>query len=147
MRSSKPESDDDSDEANSRLIDSLVESLQRNAPKESKCIFLNCEMHLTEGGVTVSGDLFAVTKPFLRSARRVQRTLNLQEVRILDELGPKLMEAAGSQHATLDLVASKAGYSKFVTFEPLRRIGGDDDFFKSKHKAYVQVEPWLGRID
>lgn len=133
--------------ASARLIDELVKSLRRNAPKESKCIFLNCEMHLTKGGVTVSGDLFAITKPVLRSARRVQSVLSLQEVRLLDELGPKLMEASRSQHVILDLIVSKAGYSKFVSFEPLRRIGGDDDFFRSKHKSYVQLEPWLGRID
>jgi hypothetical protein len=131
-----------------RLRDSLVESLRQHAPRGHKCIFLNCELHQTPGGVTVSGDLFAVTVPLFGRPHRNQRTLNLQEVRILDELGPLLMQETGQDHVTLDLLINAIGNCKtFVDFSPLRRIGGDDDFFKSKHKAYVQVEPLLGKID
>ena len=129
------------------FVQELVDSLLKNAPTSFKCIFLNCELHLTAGGATVSGDLFAVTKPIFRTPRRDQRTLALEEVRLLDALAPLLTAGTGLDHATLDLVVrSNKSFSAFVTYEPLRRIGGDNDFFKTKHLAYTQVEPWLARV-
>jgi hypothetical protein len=131
-----------------RLRDRLVESLRSGAPRGHKCVFLNCELHQTPGGVTVSGDLFSVVAPMFGKPRRVQRTLDLQEVRILDELGPMLMKIERKEHVTLDLViASDGKCHTFFDFSPLRRIGGDDDFFKTKHKAYTQIEPWLAQVD
>jgi hypothetical protein len=47
------------------LVQQLIASLLQNAPNPFKCIFLNCELHQTVGGATVSGDLFAVTKRLL----------------------------------------------------------------------------------
>lgn len=35
----------------------------------------------------------------------------------------------------------------FVDWGPLIRISGKDRYFKSKHKAYVGIEPLLGQID
>jgi len=135
------------DAAGLNLLETLVDSLRRNAPKRSKCVFLNCEMHIpNEGAFTVSGDLFAVSKPVLRAPRRVQRALTVHEVQLLDTFGSDLMRARERQHAILDVIVSDAGYKHFISFGPLRRIRGNDDFFKSKHKSYVHLEPWLGQI-
>lgn len=129
------------------LTESLVASLREGNPKGAKCTFLNCEMHLTDGGVTVSGDLFSVTKPLFGKPRRMQRTLDLPQVRLLDELGPILMKRKGVDHVTLDLIISDDGFTRFISFEPLRRIGGDDDFFRSKHRAYQHLDSWLASIE
>lgn len=129
------------------LTEALVASLRKQSPRGAKCTFLNCEMHLTAGGVTVSGDLFSVTKPLFGKPDRVQRTLDLSQVRLLDELGPILMGRKGVDHVTLDLIITDDGFTRFISFEPLRRIGGDDDFFRSKHRAYQHLDPWLASID
>ena len=122
--------------------------MRRQAPSGFKCIFLNCEMHETPGGMTTSGDLFAVTKPMFGHSKRNQWVLDANALIRLNKLGRLLMEGTGQDHVTLDLIISRAEDCKaFVDFAPLRRIGGDDDFFKTKHKAYVKVEPWLADVD
>ena len=129
------------------LLERLVGSLLEKAPQSFKCVFLNCELHQTAGGATVSADLFAVTKRLFGVPRRDQRTLVLEEVRLLDALAPLLTEGTALTHATLDvLIRSDKTFSAFVTFGPLHRIGGNDDFFKSKHLEYVHLEPWLARL-
>jgi hypothetical protein len=92
-----------------RLRDALVKSLQQHAPHGYKCIFLNCELHQTPGGITVSGDLFAVTTPIFGRPCRNQRVLNLQEVHLLDKLGLLLMAEFSQDHVTLDLFSAFAG--------------------------------------
>lgn len=126
----------------------MVSSLEQNAPRLSCCTFLNCELHRSDTGIVSSADLFSVRKPLFRRPQRRQRELNLAEIRILDELGEVVMSELKTSRLTLDVLLGKRQYvQSFYSLEPLHRIGGGNDhFFKSKHKAYVHLEPLLNEI-
>lgn len=129
-----------------KLRDALVASLIGHAPRSQKCIYLDCELDVTPGGVVVNGDLFAITVPFFGKPKRVDRILNLQEVRILDEMAPLLTQVENQDHAILDLIVTSSGEChSFVGYGPLRRIGVYGS--PSKHKSYAYLEPLLAQVD
>jgi hypothetical protein len=129
------------------LLNLLASRLQREAPHRWKCIFLNCELRETAGGMSASGDLFAVTKPMFSHPKRNQWVLGADSLKILYELGRLVCAQASLPHVTVDLIIPKAGgFRSYADFGELRRLDGGDDFFRSKHKVYEDVEPLLKLI-
>lgn len=131
------------------LQSDVVRLLRQQAPSGFKCIFLNCEMHDTPGGMTTSADLFAVSKSLFGNARRNQWTLDASSLKVLNQLGRLLLENSGQDHVVVDLLVWNNGaHQCFVDRGSLRRLGSDgDDFFKMKHKSYVHLEPLLAEVD
>ena len=131
------------------LQEQIVSILRSQAPSGFKCVFLNYEMHETPGGMTTSEDMFAVTKPLLGKSRRSQLLLDAPSLKLLNQLGRLLLSGAGKDHVIVDLVIHADGsHQSFVDPGSLRRLGSDgDDFFKTKHKAYTQIEPWLAQVE
>lgn len=126
----------------------LVDRLRQEAPGSWKCIFLNCELRETRGGMSASGDLFAITKNLFGSPKREQWVLSADSLKIAFELGRLACSLADQPHVTVDLIISRDGsYKAFADFGPLRRLNGGDDFFRSKHRLYLEVEPLLKLID
>jgi len=131
------------------LQERLVGLLQAQAPSGFKCVFLNCEMHETPGGMTTSEDVFAVTKPLLGKPRRNQLLLNAPSLKLLNQLGRLLLKDTQRDHVIVDLlIRSDGSHQVFADPGSMRRLGSDgDDFFKTKHKAYTQIEPWLAQVE
>jgi hypothetical protein len=131
------------------LQEQIVGLLQAQAPSGFKCIFLNCEMHETPGGMTTSEDVFAVTKPLLGKPRRNQLLLDAPSLKSLNQLGRLLLKDMRRDHVIVDLlIRSDGSHQVFVDPGSMRRLGSDgDDFFKTKHKAYTQIEPWLAQVE
>jgi hypothetical protein len=130
------------------LRDALIDRLRRQAPWGYKCVFLNCEVHETPGGMTTSGDLFAVTKPLIGGPKRNRWVLDSDATSILNKMAALVLRGSGQDHAALDLLFYRRGECKvFVDRGPLNRIGGKNRYFKSKHKVYATIEPLLQRID
>lgn len=131
------------------LQEEIVNLLRAQAPSGFKCIFLNCEMHETPGGMTTSEDVFAITRPLFGRPRRGQLLLGAPALSSLNQLTRLLMSGMERNHVIVDLlVHSDGSHQAFVDPGPLRRLGDDgDDFFKTKHKAYTHIEPWLEEVD
>jgi hypothetical protein len=127
------------------LVGDVVSRLRGQAPGGYKCIFLNCEMHETPGGMTTSGDLFAITRPWLGPYRRNQWVLDANSLLLLNRAGRVLMAETKQDHTAIDVLINRNGFRAFVDRGSLRRIGGDD-FYKSKHKSYLQLEPLLSHV-
>jgi hypothetical protein len=131
-----------------RLQSAVVERLVRKVPSGTKCIFLNCEMQDSPGGMAMSDDLFAVVKPLFGRPKRVTIDLDADAFKLLTALGRLELAAASQQHVTIDLIVDAHGSCKvFRDDGPLRRLGGGQRSFKAKHKSYVEIEPWLAEVD
>ena len=131
------------------LREQIVGLIKAQAPSGFKCIFLNCEMHETPGGMTTSEDVFAVTKPLLGKPRRNPLLLNAPSLKLLNQLGRLLLKDMEKDHVIVDLLIRNDGtHQIFVDLGEMRRLGSDgDDFFKTKHKACMQIEPWLAQVE
>ena len=126
-------------------LTALAARLRRQAPTGYICIFLNCEFHETTGGMTASDDLFAVVQHMFRPSRRHQWTLDADSLVLLNKAARRYMLSFDRDYVTLDFILYRAAHRVFVDSGPLRRIGGDYEF-KSKHKAYVDLEPRLAGV-
>lgn len=136
------------DASGEKLKSAVVERLLQKAPSNSKCIFLNCEMQDTPGGMAMSDDLFAVVKPVLRGAKRVDVDMDADTFKALVALGRIVLAGMHQDHVTVDLIVDSSGSCKtFWDDGPLRRIGGGERDFKTKHKAYAYLEPWLNEVE
>lgn len=130
------------------LLEALASRLQRHAPRRWKCIFMNCELRETTGGMSSSEDLFAVTRSLFGGVKRQEWALDADSILMLFELGRLTCSRARRPHVTIDLIIPrKGGHHAFADFEPLRRLGGGDRFFRGKHKVYRDIEPLLQLID
>ena len=124
----------------------IVDHLRRQAVWGSKCIFMNCEMHETAGGMTTSADLFSVTKPLFRLPKRNQWVLDAELLRRINRLGRLLMQDIGRDRVTLDLIVDGDGSSKLFVDSAQPRLLDGEDFYKSKHKAYAAEHPLLAAL-
>lgn len=98
--------------------------------------------------MSASGDLFAVTQSLFGSPKREQWVLGADSLKIAFDLGRMVCSLTDQPHVTVDFIILKDGsYKSFPDFGPLRRLNGGDDFFRGKHKVYVEVEPLLKSID
>jgi hypothetical protein len=130
------------------LQEKLVSRLQRKAPRHWKCIFMNCELRETAGGMTATEDLFAVTRSLFHGPKRQQWELDADSVLMLFELGRLTCSLADKPHVTVDVIISRNGtYKAFADFGPMRRLDGGDRFFRARHKVYQEIEPLLKLID
>lgn len=130
-----------------KLQAAVTERLIASAPPGFKCIFLNCEMQDSPGGMAMSDDLFAVTKPLLGKAKRVTLDLDAETFNLLARLGRRLM-TDDRTHVVLDLLIDARGNCKaFKDDGSLKRLGGGHRAFRTKHKAYTQIEPWLSQVE
>lgn len=126
------------------LPDDTVETLLRQVPARFECVFLNCELHNTPGGMTASADFFALTRKLLGGYVRNQITLNLQSGRAMAALGERLMAEHATEYLAIDAVIDKnKTVHSFLDLEQLPRLKSGDDFYARKHEQYMQAFPVL----
>ena len=136
------------DDEGERLKSAAMERLVRQMPSGTKCIFLNCEMRDSPGGMALSDDLFAVVKPVFGKPRRVAMELDADAFKLLVALGRHVLAACAQSHVTVDLLIHPRGACQaFRDDSPLRRLGGGERAFREKHKAYAEIEPWLAAVE
>jgi len=130
------------------LVQLLVASFLSKAPPRFRCIFLNCEFQTSSRGTSICGDLFAVTKSVLREAKRRTRVLEPDELQVLLDLAPQLIESTKSSHVIMDMIVHEdRTFSSFISLDPLQNIGVEREaMFRSRHRLYTDIEPWLSRI-
>lgn len=136
------------DASGEKLKNAIVERLLQQAPSNTRCIFLNCEMQDSPGGMAMSDDLFAVVKPILRRAKRFTVDMDADTFKALVALGRIVLAGMHQNYVTVDLIVDSSGSCKaFWDDGPLRRIGGGERDFKTKHKDYAHLEPWLNEVE
>ncbi|MBQ0936378.1 hypothetical protein [Ideonella paludis] len=122
----------------------LPAKLLKQAPGQFECVFVNCELHNTPGGMTASADFFALTRKLFGGYVRNQITLDLESVRAMSALGERLMSEHSTEHLTVDVVIEKSrAVHAFLDLEQLPRLKGGDDFYARKHEQYIQAFPVL----
>lgn len=63
-------------------------------------------------------------------------------------LGRIVLTGMHQNYVTVDLIVDSSGSCKaFWDDGRLPRIGGGERDFKTKHKAYAYLEPWLNEIE
>jgi hypothetical protein len=130
-----------------RMKADVAARLLARAPRGTKCVFLNCELRDSQGGMAMSDVLFAVVKPLFGQVDRVTLDLDVETFDAIAAFGRELAGAALFRGAVLDLIISAEGGSKcFLEDGPLIRLSGKDRSFKTKHRVYAQVEPWLAEV-
>lgn len=129
------------------LSTDLTRALMAQAPARFECIFVNCELHSTPGGVTASADFFALTRRLFGGYTRHQITLNLGSVRAAIAVGESLMQQHAAEYVAIDAVIEKNGtVHAFLDLEQFPRLKGGDDFYRRKHEQYIQGFPVLLKV-
>jgi hypothetical protein len=130
-----------------RLQKAVIERLIAHAPSAAKCVFLNCEMVDSPSGMAMSDDLFAVIKPLLGKAKKVRLDMDATTFTLLTALGRQIMNG-DRRHLILDLLIDPRGNCRaFCDDGELKRLGGGSRSFKTKHKFYAEIEPWLAQVE
>lgn len=126
------------------LPDETVQTLLKQMPARFECVFLNCELHNTPGGMTASADFFALSRKLLGGYVRNQTILNADSVRAMAAVGERLMAKHATEYLVLDVVISKdRAVHAFLDLEQIHRLKGGDDFYARKHEQYMQAFPVL----
>lgn len=135
------------DDSQSDLLSRAIARLASKAPTRAKCIFLNCEIRDTANDIAISPDLFAVAKPLFGKSKRVNMEVNWEAADLLMSLGQDIMTKENIQHVIIDLIIDERGtYKAYRDDGALRRLAGGDGMYRSKHREYVEHEPWLAHL-
>jgi len=129
-----------------QLIEGIVSALRDRSGRGMQLIFMNCEMHETPGGMTVSDHTFTLSKPILGSPKTTTIDLDAPLLSLLNRLGRQLMVEVKDDRVTLDVVIPRQGAWEAFVDQKQPRLEGGDDFFKTKHKVYIETYPLLASI-
>jgi hypothetical protein len=125
----------------------LVAALLKQAPRRFECVFANCELHSTPGGMTASTDLFSLTRKIFGGHLRQRFSPNFESAKAMMELGEKLMIENSTEYVAVDLLLEKNGLvHAFLDLEQFPRLKGGDDFFNRKHEQYASAFPVLANV-